>query len=148
MEPDRKHSEAATTFDFWAPGQRWKFVDSFEREGVRYVVVSEEPVRSPSLLTLTRRERQIVAQAVLGSSNQQIAKYLGISHATVRVLMSRAANRLGVRTRKELLAHPALQEQSKEDAQAANGPSDSLQGSSLELAEQAVGLPTRTGTEE
>ncbi len=105
-------------------------------------------MRSPSLLTLTRRERQIVAQAVLGSSNQQIAKYLGISHATVRVLMSRAANRLGVRTRKELLAHPALQEQSKEEARAAEGTSESLQGGGLELAEQTVGLPSRTGTEE
>lgn len=85
---------------------------------------------------------------MLGSSNQQIAKYLGISHATVRVLMSRAANRMGVRTRKELLAHPALQEQSKEEARAAEGASESLERGSLELTEQAVGLPGRTGTEE
>ncbi|MEJ1960364.1 MAG: helix-turn-helix transcriptional regulator [Gammaproteobacteria bacterium] len=70
------------------------------------MVVSEEPAHTPSLLTLTPRERQIVAEAAAGSSNQQIAVHLGISHATVRVLMARAANRLGVRTRKALLAHP------------------------------------------
>jgi hypothetical protein len=62
--------------------------------------------------------------------------------------MSRAANRLGVRTRKELLAHPALHEQSKEEARAAEAASESLEGGSLELAEQAVSLPDRTGTEE
>jgi len=147
VEPDPKQSEAVTTFDFWAPGQRWRYVDSFEREGVRYVVVSEEPAHSPSLLALTRRERQIVAQAAAGSSNQQIAKALGISHATVRVLMARAANRLGVRTRKALLAHPALQEQSAPSAQAAPAAAPLFESGGLELAEQAVGLARRTGTE-
>lgn len=147
MEQEPKHSEAVTTFDFLAPGQRWRFVDSFEREGVRYVVVSEEPAHTPSLLALTRRERQIVAEAAAGSSNQQIAKHLGISHATVRVLMARAANRLGVRTRKALLAHPALREQSATSAQASQA-APLFEGVDQQLAEQAVSLAARTGTEE
>ncbi|MES1178357.1 MAG: helix-turn-helix transcriptional regulator [Myxococcales bacterium] len=147
MEQEPKQSEATATFDFLAPGQRWRFVDSFEREGVRYVVVSEEPAHAPSLLALTRRERQIVAEAASGSSNQQIAQRLGISHATVRVLMARAANRLGVRTRKALLAHPALQEQSTAGAQASLS-TPLFENVGLELAEQAVGLTSRTGTEE
>ncbi|MET0792335.1 MAG: LuxR C-terminal-related transcriptional regulator [Polyangiaceae bacterium] len=146
MEQEPKQSAAVTTFDFYAPGQRWRFVDSFEREGVRYVVVSEEPAHAPSLLALTRRERQIVAEAAAGSSNQQIAKHLGISHATVRVLMARAANRLGVRTRKALLAHPALKEQSSTDAQA-NQATPLFERVGLELAEQAMSLGNRTGTE-
>ncbi len=146
VEQEPKQSEAAAHFDFLAPGQRWRFVDSFERAGVRYVVVSEEPAQAPSLLALTRRERQIVAEAAAGSSNQQIAQRLGISHATVRVLMARAANRLGVRTRKALLAHPALQEQGNAGAQASSV-SPLFEGGGLELAEQAVALTSRTGTE-
>ena len=146
MEQEPKQSEAATTFDFLAPGQRWRFVDSFEREGVRYVVVSEEPAHAPSLLALTRRERQVVAEAAAGSSNQQIAQHLGISHATVRVLMARAANRLGVRTRKALLAHPALQEQGNSGAQTRSA-TPLFEGGGLELAEQPVSLTNRTGTE-
>lgn len=146
MEQDPKQSEAVTKFDFWAPGQRWRFVDSFEREGVRYMVVSEEPAHAPSLIALTPRERQIVAEAVAGATNQQIAQNLGISHATVRVLMARAANRLGVRTRKALLAHPALQEQGRAGAQATQAP-PSLEAGRLELAEQAVSLEVASGAE-
>jgi DNA-binding CsgD family transcriptional regulator len=85
-------------------------VNSFEQEGVRYVVLCEEGVDTRSLLVLTQREREIVAHAASGSTNKEIAQQLGISDATVRVLMSRAANRLGVRRRKELLAHPALRD--------------------------------------
>jgi DNA-binding CsgD family transcriptional regulator len=146
VEQEPKQSETAAPFDFLAPGQRWRFVDSFEREGVRYVVVSAEPAQPPSLLVLTRRERQVVAEAAGGSSNQQIAQQLGISHATVRVLMARAANRLGVRTRKALLAHPALQEQGSAGTQAS--PRAALfEGGCLQLAEQPVSLAARTGTE-
>ena len=71
-------------------------------------MLREEDVDMRSIRVLTQREREIVAQAASGSSNKEIAQQLGISDATVRVLMSRAANRLGVRRRKELLAHPAL----------------------------------------
>jgi len=48
--------------------------------------------------------------ATLGMTNKQIAYALGISDATVRVLMARAAKRFGVRSRKELLAHPIVNE--------------------------------------
>jgi DNA-binding NarL/FixJ family response regulator len=53
---------------------------------------------------LTAREREIVERALLGSENKCIAYDLGLSDSTVRVLMSRAAIKLGVRTRRELLA--------------------------------------------
>jgi DNA-binding CsgD family transcriptional regulator len=59
---------------------------------------------------LTDRERQVVVHAALGLTNKEIAYTLGISDATVRVLVTRAAARLGVRTRKQLLAHPAMRE--------------------------------------
>jgi DNA-binding CsgD family transcriptional regulator len=140
VEQESKQSEAAAMFDLSAPGQRWRFVDSYERDGVRYVVVSEEPAQAPSLLALTRRERQIVAEAVAGSNNQQIAQRLGISHATVRVLMARAANRLGVRTRKALLAHPAVRDPGSADARI--GLAASLcEGAGLDLGQS----PPETG---
>ena len=52
---------------------------------------------------LTEREHQIVALAVLGLHNKLIAYNLGISHSTVRVLMARAARRLGASCREELI---------------------------------------------
>jgi DNA-binding NarL/FixJ family response regulator len=45
---------------------------------------------------LTKRERQIVALYRLGAHSKLIAFELGLADATVRVLLSRAARRLGV----------------------------------------------------
>jgi DNA-binding CsgD family transcriptional regulator len=59
---------------------------------------------------LTDRERQVVLQAALGFSNKQIAYALGISHSTVRVLVARAAARIGARSRAALLSHASLRE--------------------------------------
>ncbi len=96
----------------WHPltSARWTLVDAFEENGRRYVVARENLAHSEGFTALTDRERQIVLHAALGFSNKQIAYALGISDTTVRVLMSRAANRLGLRTRRELLSHPALRE--------------------------------------
>jgi len=96
----------------WHPltSARWTLVDSFEEDGRKYVVARENQAHAEGFATLTDRERQIVLHAALGLSNKQIAYTLGISETTVRVLMARAANRLGVRTRRELLEHPALRD--------------------------------------
>ena len=96
----------------WHPltSARWTLVDSFEENGRRYVVARENQAHAEGFTTLTDRERQIVLHAALGFTNKQIAYALGISDTTVRVLMARAANRLGLRTRRELLLHPALQQ--------------------------------------
>lgn len=97
--------------DAWRPlvGARWTLVDSFEDDGQRYIVARENQSSAPRLESLTEREQQVVLQALLGFSNKEIAYALGISDSTVRVLMARAAAKLGVRTRAELLLHPALQ---------------------------------------
>ncbi len=96
--------------DTWRPltGARWTLVDSFEENGKRYVVARENQIEVDGLLALTDRERQVAVHAALGLSNKQIAYTLGVSHATVRVLMARAARRLGVNKRRELLEHAAL----------------------------------------
>ncbi len=96
--------------DGWHPliGARWTIVDHFEQDGTRYVVAQENQIEVAAFSMLTDRERQVVVHAALGHSDKQVAYALGISEPTVRVLIARAASRLGVRTRKELLEHAAL----------------------------------------
>ncbi len=89
-------------------GGQWTLVASFEEDGQRYIVAREKALQGAE--RLTQRERQVVSQALLGSTNKEIAYALGITDTTVRVLMARAASRLGVHTRTELLAHPALRD--------------------------------------
>jgi DNA-binding NarL/FixJ family response regulator len=105
-------SAGRSALERWHPltGARWTLVDSFEENGRRYVVARENQAHTEGLTALTDRERQIVLHAAIGFSNKQIAYALGISDTTVRVLMARAANRMGLRTRRELLLHPALRE--------------------------------------
>ena len=52
---------------------------------------------------LSRREREAVSRAALGETNKVIAFELGVSASTVGVLLHRAARKLGVRTRAELV---------------------------------------------
>ncbi len=105
-----KRREGIRALDLWRPlsSARWTLVESFEENGRRYIVARENHAEARSFSDLTDRERQIVVHASLGLSNKQIAYALGISDATVRVLMARAAKRFGVRSRKELLAHPIM----------------------------------------
>ena len=107
-----KRHDGLRALDLWRPlnNARWTLVDSFEEGGRRYIVARENQAEATSFSDLTDRERQIVVHATLGMSNKQIAYALGISDATVRVLMARAAKRFGVRSRKELLAHPVMSE--------------------------------------
>lgn len=101
-----------SALETWHPlvDARWTLVDSFEEGGRRYVVACENESRPPTFEALTGRERQVVLQAALGFTNKEIAYALGISDSTVRVLIARAAARIGVRSRAELLAHPSLRE--------------------------------------
>ena len=53
--------------------------------------------------SLSQREREVVSLAVLGRPNKLIAYELGIAAPTVRVLMTRAAKKLGVQSRVTLI---------------------------------------------
>ena len=89
-------------------GTHLTLVDTFEENGSLYIVAREGGPCALGIDRLTERERQIVEHAALGFTNKEIASALGISDATVRVLMARAARRVGVHSRRELLAHPAV----------------------------------------
>jgi DNA-binding CsgD family transcriptional regulator len=102
----RASDDVASALVAWRPlvDGRWSLVDQFETGGRRYVVARDNPPEPPSIAALTLRERQIVGYAALGHENKVVAYDLGISHSTVRVLMARAASKLGVRTRAELVS--------------------------------------------
>ena len=82
---------------------RWSLLDRVELDGKRYIVARENPPGAPGPAALSARERQVLGFAKLGHHNKLIAYELGIASSTVRVLLARAAAKLGVRSRRELL---------------------------------------------
>lgn len=113
IESARSESErprGRRALEGWHPltAARWTLVDNFQECGRRYIVACENQVDARGFDSLTDRERQIVVHAALGLTNKEIAYTLGVSHVTVRVLIARAARRLGVYRREDLLAHPSL----------------------------------------
>ncbi len=84
---------------------RWTLIDEFENDGKRYVVARANALSAVGLELLSPRERQVVASAAMGHTNKEIAYELGLSHSTVRVLLRRACQKLGLRTRDELVEH-------------------------------------------
>ncbi len=82
---------------------RWTLIDVQETDGRKYLVARENKPRIKGPKKLTEREQQVVALAAIGHHNKLIGYFLGISHSTVRVLMARAAGKLEVRSRAELI---------------------------------------------
>jgi DNA-binding CsgD family transcriptional regulator len=78
---------------------RWRIVAVREATGRRVVVV-----RRQAGAALSRRERTAVALAALGRSNKEIAYALGVAVSTAAGLLAAAARRVGVRSRRELIA--------------------------------------------
>jgi DNA-binding CsgD family transcriptional regulator len=83
---------------------RWSLIDHFDSDGKRYILAQENAVRSVAPSELSSRERQTARLAALGRSNKIIAYELGLAHSTVRVLLARAASKLGAQTRDQLVA--------------------------------------------
>ena len=64
---------------------------------------AKEPPRSAVLEELTDREREVMALAAAGLSNEQIAERLVVSSATAKTHVSRAMIKLGARDRAQLV---------------------------------------------
>lgn len=86
---------------------RFMLIDHFERDGRRFLVAVDSRPGASRLLRLSLREREVLHHAMRGSSNKEIGSDLGLSDSTVRVLIWRAARKLGVRTRAKLIAFAA-----------------------------------------
>jgi DNA-binding CsgD family transcriptional regulator len=84
-------------------GGRWSLVDQVDLDNRRYIVARQNAPQAAGPESLTPRERQILGYAKLGHHNKLIAYELGIADSTVRVLLARAAAKVGVRTREELV---------------------------------------------
>jgi DNA-binding CsgD family transcriptional regulator len=82
---------------------KWSLIDHFENDGKRYVLAQENSIAVVGLTLFSARERECLALALQGRPNKSIAYELGVANATVRVLMSRAARKVGARSRRELL---------------------------------------------
>ncbi len=64
---------------------------------------AKQPPRSATLEELTDREREVMALAAAGLSNDQIAQRLVVSSATAKTHISRAMIKLGARDRAQLV---------------------------------------------
>jgi DNA-binding NarL/FixJ family response regulator len=87
--------------------ERWTMLDHFEKDGKRFVLAMENRPKPPSLGLLSSREHQVVARALAGLENKAIAADLGLAPSTIRVPLARAAAKVGVRSRRELLYRAA-----------------------------------------
>ncbi len=70
---------------------------------VEFAARAKEPPRSAALEELTDREREVMALAAAGLSNEQIAERLVVSSATAKTHVSRAMIKLGARDRAQLV---------------------------------------------
>jgi DNA-binding CsgD family transcriptional regulator len=93
---------------------RWTVVEEFITGGFRYQLV-RRPVTSAPPPQLTPREKEALDYAHQGHSNKSIAFALGLSPSTIGVLLFRAAAKLGVKSREQLLAAYARIKKSLED---------------------------------
>ncbi|MFT3837358.1 MAG: LuxR C-terminal-related transcriptional regulator [Myxococcaceae bacterium] len=98
----KSRADAGGVMREWRPLviSRWSLLDDFDSDGKRFVVAVENgPPTRPPRRDLSEREHQVLTQAHLGHSNKVIAYELGLSSSTVRVLLHRAAKKLGATTR-------------------------------------------------
>jgi len=82
---------------------RWSLLDQTDHEGHRYIVARQKDLVALKPSALTAREHEVLEYASLGHRNKVIAYELGIADSTVRVLLARAAAKMGARSREELL---------------------------------------------
>jgi DNA-binding NarL/FixJ family response regulator len=83
--------------------RRWLLVGRFEQDG-QEVLVGIRTRPPPVPRGLSRRELEVLGLLGQGSSNKVIAYELGLAWSTVRVLVHRAARKLGCAGRRELEA--------------------------------------------
>ena len=82
---------------------RWSLVEHVDTDGKRMITAQRNESATSGTIGLSQHEQQVLSYATLGHSNKLIAYELGLAHSTVRVLLARAASKLGARGREETL---------------------------------------------
>jgi DNA-binding NarL/FixJ family response regulator len=82
---------------------RWSLIEEVDADGKRFILAQPNEAQGPASAQLTPREHQVVSYAALGHSNKLIAYELGLAESTVAMRISRAAKKLGVRSRVDLI---------------------------------------------
>jgi DNA-binding NarL/FixJ family response regulator len=62
------------------------------------------PRRAPGRAALSPREREVIRLVASGATNREIARTLGVGEETVKTLLTRAFDKLGVRKRAQAVA--------------------------------------------
>jgi DNA-binding CsgD family transcriptional regulator len=100
---ERALSEEARTLWHALLEGRLTFVDHFDREGRRYLVMKSHEHLAPTSLRLCLREGAVLELAGLGYSNRQIARRLRLSIPTVATYLSHSMAKLGIASRLQLI---------------------------------------------
>jgi DNA-binding CsgD family transcriptional regulator len=99
----RTSSEEETSVEQRRWGDRWTVAEQFIREGFYYRLLKRPVGAASGPVRLTKREDDVPRLAAAGHSNKRIAQVLDVSASTVGVLLFRAAAKLGVASRSDLL---------------------------------------------
>jgi len=122
----RGEDAARRAIDVWEGlvAGRWSLVEHFDHDGRRYFVARKNVTSAPRILSLTGRQRQVVALASLGHANKLIAYELGLDESTVSRHLRHAAERLGATSSVDLVrrasAHAGRIEPVRDDDAADN----------------------------
>jgi DNA-binding CsgD family transcriptional regulator len=85
-------------------GSRWTVTKEFVRDGFCYRLIRRPLDADDSGPRLTKREEEALVCACNGFSNKRIAQCMEVAPSTVGVLLFRASAKLGVKSRRDLVA--------------------------------------------
>jgi DNA-binding NarL/FixJ family response regulator len=100
---DTKPAELVEAVRVVADGEALLSPSVTRRLVAEFAARAKEPPRSEALAELTEREREVMALAATGLSNEEIARRLVVSSATAKTHVSRAMIKLGARDRAQLV---------------------------------------------
>ena len=97
--------DPAAGLAFWTAmiDGRWTLVERTDTDGKRLVLAKRNAPPSIAHRALSERERAVVERGALGGSLRHVAYELGLSESTVSETLSRALEKLGIKTRAELI---------------------------------------------
>ena len=102
-EPGQAVADAAAIWRDLLAG-RWSLVGHFDADARRFVLArANEGAKRGRVSGLSARQNQACERAAAGYGNKAIGHHLGVSASTVSVLLSRAAAKVGARSRVALI---------------------------------------------